>query len=165
MHYGHAFERLVRRHQHEIARKLSRFSRHPLVLEELVQETFVQAYFNLHRYRCEAPFIHWLHRIAVRAGYRYWKTLQAHRRQVPLDPEMLAAPTRASGSGDRLEQIMTELSPRDRLVLTLLYLEEQSVEETSSLTGWSRTMVKVQAYRARTRLRKLMQRFYAKAQP
>ncbi|MDZ4753460.1 MAG: hypothetical protein SGJ11_03060 [Phycisphaerae bacterium] len=40
-----AFERIVRRHQQDIARRLRCLSRDPLVLEELVQETFAQAFF------------------------------------------------------------------------------------------------------------------------
>jgi RNA polymerase sigma-70 factor, ECF subfamily len=41
-------------------------------------------------------------------------------------------------------------------VLTLLYLESHSVAEAAELAGWSQTMVKVQAYRARQKLRKLI---------
>jgi RNA polymerase sigma-70 factor (ECF subfamily) len=154
---GQAFERIVRRYQAEIALKLARFSRDPLVLEELVQETFVQAYFSLHRYRVEAPLIHWLHRIAVRAGYRRWQADRARRRTLALEGQSLAAKDTRPPADDTLERVMRRLPPRDRLVLTLLYLEERSVNETASLTGWSRTMVKVQAHRARARLRKLME--------
>jgi RNA polymerase sigma-70 factor (ECF subfamily) len=41
-------------------------------------------------------------------------------------------------------------------VLTLLYLEQCTVAEAAELCGWTQTMVKVQAYRARNRLRKLL---------
>jgi RNA polymerase sigma-70 factor (ECF subfamily) len=46
---------------------------------------------------------------------------------------------------------------RDRLVLMLIYLEGCSVAEAAEATGWSRTMVKVQAHRARRRLRALLE--------
>lgn len=153
-----AFERIVRRHQQEIAGRLRRFSRDPLVLEELVQETFVQAYFSLRRYRSDAPLIHWLHRIAVRAGYRYWKSRRDDPPAVPLDARTPASTEASGGDADRLERVMDRLAPRDRLVLTLLYLEDRTVQETAALIGWSRTMVKVQAHRARGRLRRLMRR-------
>jgi RNA polymerase sigma-70 factor (ECF subfamily) len=52
---------------------------------------------------------------------------------------------------------LEKLSPRDRLVITLLHLEERSVAEAAEHTGWSQTMVKVQAFRARARLKKLLQ--------
>ena len=55
------------------------------------------------------------------------------------------------------EQVLSQLAPRDRLVLTLMYLEEQSVDEIAEATGWSRSMVKVQAWRARKRLKRLLE--------
>lgn len=153
-----AYRRLIERHQGEIARRLRKFSRDPRMIEEMVHDTFVEAYFGLKSYRGDAPFIHWLHRIAVRVGYRFWKERKKHAGTAAIDGNELATP-RAADSGDveLLEQVLDQLSPRDRLVVTLMYLEERSVEETAELTGWSRTMVKVQAFRARGRLRKMME--------
>ena len=154
---GAAFERIVRRHQQEVARRLRRFSRDPLVVQELVQETFVQAFFSLNRYRSDAPLIHWLHRIAVRAGYRFWKNQRRQPRTISMEAQTLVAPEARVSNSDALDRVMQRLSPRDRLVLTLMYLEDHSVGETAQLTGWSWAMVKVQAHRARGRLRKLIQ--------
>ena len=155
-----AFERIVRRHQQEIARRLRRFSRDPLVLEELVQETFVQAYFSLGRYRSEAPLIHWLHRIAVRAGVRHWRARGSGLEHVSIGERVdVAAPApHDTEIGAELDRVLARLSPRDRLVLTLLYLEGHDVAETARLTGWSRTLVKVQAHRARKRLKRIFER-------
>jgi RNA polymerase sigma-70 factor (ECF subfamily) len=52
--------------------------------------------------------------------------------------------------------LLGELPPRDRLVLTLIYLEGCSVAQAAELSGWSQTMVKVQAHRARKKLKKLL---------
>ena len=49
------------------------------------------------------------------------------------------------------------MPPRDRLVLTLRYLDQCDVAETARRTGWTRTMVKVQTLRARNKLRKLIE--------
>jgi RNA polymerase sigma-70 factor, ECF subfamily len=155
-----AFERIVRRYQQEIAHRLRRFSRDPVVIEELTQETFVQAFMSLSRYRGDAPLLHWLHRIAVRAGYRHWTQARKDPVHVSLDTDTMAASGPSCEDG-RLAEVLEALSPRDRLVLTLLHLEGHSVAQTAALTGWSRTMVKVQAFRARARLRKLMRRFSA----
>jgi RNA polymerase sigma-70 factor (ECF subfamily) len=158
------YRRLVERHQGEIAKRLRKFSRDPRVLEELVHDTFVEAYFSLKRFRGEAPFIHWLHRIAVRAGYKYWKSRKNAAKTTAIDGHDFATGSRAARGGqadqsdtEGLEPALNQLSPRDRLVVTLMYLEERSVEETATLTGWSKTMVKVQAFRARGKLRKLME--------
>ena len=47
---GHAYRRLVVRYQNTVATQMRRFSRDAGVLEELVQEVFVQAYRSLKSY-------------------------------------------------------------------------------------------------------------------
>jgi len=126
------------------------------VIDELVQETFVQAYFSLGKFRGDAPLAHWLHRIAVRVGYRYWTSKKATRRTVSLEDQDIAAPAAREDDAELLTRLLDELPPRDRLVVTLMYLEDQSVEATAKLTGWSKTMVKVQAFRARGKLKKML---------
>src|SRR5690242_14164866 len=70
---GAAFARLIDRFQATIARRMTKFTRDPNALEELVHDVFVEAYTSLRNYRGEAPLEHWLQRIATRVGYRYWK--------------------------------------------------------------------------------------------
>ena len=48
--------------------------------------------------------------------------------------------------------LLDRLPPRDRLVLLLLYVEGHSLDEAATLAGWSKTMTKVQAFRARRKL-------------
>ena len=54
-----------------------------------------------------------------------------------------------------VHHLLAQLRPRDRLVLTLRYLEGCDVAETARRTGWTKSMVKVQSGRARKRLEKL----------
>ena len=49
------------------------------------------------------------------------------------------------------------MSHRDRLVLTLLYWDDCTVAEAAELAGWTQTMVKVQAHRARKKLKRLLE--------
>lgn len=159
---GEAYERLVRRYQGEVASRMRRFTRDPARLEDLVQEVFVEAYFSLATYRGAAPFAHWLSRIATRAGCRFWQAEKRRTRLAALslaDWDALAdQPVEPNRAAELLEEVMGRLGPRDRLVLTLMYLEGRSVAETADLAGWSRTMVKVQAHRARKRLKALLDR-------
>lgn len=160
---GEAYGRIVRRHQNAIAQRMWRFTRDRGELEELVQEVFVQAYMGLKGFRGTAPLEHWLTRIATRVGYRFWKTRRRQAdRTVPLqDWDALASEDGALGAveaAELLHELLARLPPRDRLVLTLLYLEELSVAEAAERTGWSSTMVKVQAFRARKKLRALLEK-------
>jgi RNA polymerase sigma-70 factor (ECF subfamily) len=157
-----AYTRLIKQHQPYISRILWRFSRDRLVHEELVQDVFVEAYMSLGSYRQKAPFGHWLSRIATRVGYRYWKQMArrgetesfslAEWDQLPDESPEDMDPGRAA---ELLHRLLAQLSPRDRLVLTLRYLEGCDVAETARRTGWTKSMVKVQTMRARKRLEKL----------
>jgi RNA polymerase sigma-70 factor (ECF subfamily) len=156
---GAAFARIIDRYQPTIGRRMTKFTRDPNALEELVHDVFVEAYTSLRNYRGEAPLEHWLQRIATRVGYRYWKQ-KSSVRIVSLDdqPHVGAVQSNTAAGSDAADDVGTileQLAPRDRLVLTLLYLESRSVAEAAELAGWSQTMVKVQAYRARQRFKKL----------
>jgi RNA polymerase sigma-70 factor, ECF subfamily len=155
-----AFERIVRRHQQHVGNYLWRFTRDRNDYEDLVHTVFVEAYLSLPRFRGTGTFRAWLLTIATRVGYAYWKQQGRLRRRqdVGLDfvPEPAADEARPHPDLDRLQQALAELPPRDRLVLTLLYLDERSVAEAAQLSGWSQTMVKVQAHRARGKLKQLM---------
>ncbi len=52
---------------------------------------------------------------------------------------------------------MVRLSAEERLVITLLELEERSAREMAELTGWSESNVKVRAHRARAALKKILE--------
>ena len=51
---------------------------------------------------------------------------------------------------------MGHLSPENRAVLTLVYLDGYSVREAAQMLGWSQINVKVRAHRARQALRALL---------
>ncbi len=159
-----AYRRLVQRHQDHISKLLWRFTRDSNSHEELVQETFVQAYFSLGTYQAKAPFEHWLTRIATRVGYHFWRDRARHQHADLLDEEWDtmaeedAAGMNPEDAAELLHRLLGQLPARDRLVLTLRYLEQCDVAETARRTGWSATMVKVQTHRAKQKLKKLAEK-------
>ena len=162
---GDAFGKLVELHQDTIAIQMRRFSRDQRVIEELVHDVFVEAYTSLKSYRAESPLLHWLRKIAVRVGYRYWKRRSRNVQQtVPLSEINGNLEQYIDGSvngpcdaSETLGGLLEVLSAPDRLVLTLIYWDGCSIEEAAELSGWSTAKVKVRAYRARNRLRTLIE--------
>ena len=139
-----------------------RFSRDKLTHEELVQDVFVEAYLSLTTYKNHAPFIHWLSKIATRVGYRYWKeqARENNRKSFTLqkwDNVLAESPgnMESEQAAEMVHALLEQLPPRDRLVLTLRFLEGYDVEQTAYRTGWSKSMVKVQTIRAKAKLKKL----------
>ncbi len=159
---GQAYARIVQRHQAQIAARMWRFTRDRNYLEELVQEVFVEGYINLRSFKGTSPFSHWLNAIATRVGYRFWKhqkrqaskTINLQDWDLPvLARQEQPDPRQAS---EAVHALLEKLPARDRLVLTLVYLEELPLAKVAEQTGWSLVMVKVQAYRARKKLRALL---------
>lgn len=158
-----AFRRVIERHEGQVCRLMSRFSRDPVVIGELSQAVFVEAWLCLGKYRARGPFGAWLRTVAVRVGYRYWRE-QGRRRTRESDlPEsawaLIQAPETAvpSEAAETLYQFLEKLDPKDRLVLTLAYWEGLDTLDIARATGWSHTLVRVRMHRARTRLKKLIE--------
>ncbi len=121
----------------------------------------METYYSLAGYKFKAPFIFWLKRIATRVGYRFWKQRDRQKRFVRLDdaPD-LEAPERQADKSDIQRfayELLQRLPSSDRLVLTLLYFDHCSTEQIAERMGWSRAMVKMRAYRARNKLRTLVE--------
>jgi len=156
---GDAYARIVRRYQDWVASVMRRFTRDKQQLEELVQDVFVEVYTSLGNFKQGCPFPPWLRKIAVRVGYAFWKKKARTHAEVSIeelgDVFFEEGKLEASQAAEILHELLAKLPPRDRLVLTLHYLDELSVREVAEATGWSRIMVKVQLYRARGKLKRL----------
>ena len=161
---GEAFRRIVERHQQHVAVIMWRFSRDPHHHKELVQDVFIETYTSLANYRPVAPFSHWLARIATRVGYKFWRRQMKERKTPTLPIEdwdgLENVPVNEINpeyAAELLYKLLAQLPPRDRLVLTLRYVDGHSIAKTAELAGWTKMMVKVQALRARAKLRKLFE--------
>ncbi len=159
---GEAWRRLIGRYQVVIGKQMWRFARERGVWEELVQDVFVEAFFGLAGFKGRAPFLHWLGRIASRVGYRYWKKEARRRRERELiggqDLASAAEDLSPAEAADCLHSLLARLPPADRLVLTLFYFDGMGTGEIAERTGWSRTLVKVRSFRARQKLKALLEK-------
>ncbi|MCU0788439.1 MAG: sigma-70 family RNA polymerase sigma factor [Verrucomicrobia bacterium] len=164
-----SFEPLVQKYSPRIFAMARRYARREDEVEDVVQEIWSKAYQRLAGFRGEAPFEHWLMRLAVRTCYDFLRRHQRNRESsftelTEAENEWLdrfvAAPAEAPEDADAARQlvqrILDELSPDARLVITLLEIEERSVKEISRLTGWSPTLVKVRAFRARAKMKGIL---------
>lgn len=160
-----AAEALVRHCQPMVARLVAAHRPRSVAHEDLMQEVFLALFARLDRYqpRDGIPFEHWLARVTLNVCR---DALRSERRRpvaASLPPltaawvsSLLADPAArvddALAARAAVDVLLAELPAEDRLLLTLLSLEERSLEEVSALTGRSRTVLKVRAFRARRRL-------------
>src|SRR6266705_223541 len=72
-----SFEPLVKKYQPRVFATARRYARRESEVEDIVQEVFLKAFHKLNSFRGDAPFEHWLMRLAVRTCYDF---LRAHQR-------------------------------------------------------------------------------------
>jgi RNA polymerase sigma-70 factor (ECF subfamily) len=166
-----SFEPLVKKYSPRLFATARRYARHESEVEDIVQQVWLKAFEKLDSFRGEAPFEHWLMRVAIRTCY---DSLRAHQRnrEKPFseltEPEEDwldryvsqpdAADENAEAARQLVERVLGLLSPPARLVITLQEIEGRSVKEISKLTGWSVPLVKVRAFRARAEMRRILAR-------
>jgi RNA polymerase sigma-70 factor (ECF subfamily) len=158
-----AFAELVRRHKRKVFNMAARFVRDNYELDDICQEIFIKVYQNMRKYRGDAPFEHWVSKITINACYDMLRKQRREGYYVPL--EAVAFSLRDPASEDIpgneaweiLRHALIKLRPDDRLVITLLNIEDKSVREISALTGWSEAKVKVRAFRARKELKRILE--------
>ncbi len=167
-----AFALLVERYQAHVFRIVGKHVPRPHV-DEVAHEAFIRAFTSLATFSGRAAFDHWLAKLAVRSCYFFWR--EAYRsREIPMsaltDGHQKWVEHVLTEEADRsfhrrtttqeaqavLQWALDQLSPENRTVLTLVYLEGLSIREAAVLLGWSHINVKVRAHRARLRLRKLL---------
>ena len=142
-----------------------------MALEDMMQEIFLKLFTRIDQYKGNVPFTHWAARIAVTTCIDH---LRAQKRRPELrwadlpeqEAELLDAVltnTNDISANDSLASrelvhiLLSQLSPQDQFILQLLDLEQKSLAEIRSLTGWNTTLIKVRAFRARKKLQKLFQ--------
>lgn len=141
--------------------------------EEITQDIFVRAYESLPSFKGQGVFRSWLSSIAVRTCYDYWR--RAYRcREVPMTvlsdrhrewlEEVITGESESilherdaqREAGDLLDWALARMSPENRMVLELVYLEGLSMREVADLLGWSMANVKVRAFRSRKKMERLL---------
>ena len=166
-----SFEPLVQKYSPRVFATARRYARRESEIEDIVQEVWLKAFSKLGSFRGEAPFEHWLMRMAVRTCYDFLRGHQRNRvssfseisepeddwlERFVADP--VGAPEAAEAAKLLVNRVLEKLSPDARLVIQLLEIEDRSVKEISKLTGWSVPLVKVRAFRARGEMRKILAR-------
>lgn len=159
-----AYGRIVERYQQAIAIQMRRFSRDLRTCEELTHDVFVEAYTSLHSFRFGSPFLHWLRRIAVRVGYRFWKSRSREALLVSISDKQffeiedhssdLRSPSEAA---EIVHHLLSRLTPADRLVLTVIYLDGCSIKEAAYRCRWTVAGTKLRLFRARRKMVKLLE--------
>ena len=169
-----AFEQIFDRYKRAVASVAAKYFRRPEQVEEIIQISFAKAFTELSKFRGQhdASLGSWLTRIAANACLDQIRSKK--RKPEDLNCDLSANETEtlldvASGTEQSAEEslamrdlsqkLLSRLSDEDRALLHMLYADEMSVAEIATLLGWSRSKVKIRAWRARNALRRILGRY------
>jgi len=161
---GDAFAALVRSHQNEVFTLALRLVHDRELAADVAQEAFVRAWRAIPRFRADARFSTWMHRITVNTALSHVAG-RRRRRAEPLDalfnePESDGlSPERAGAIADirpHLNAALGQLSGSLRAVVVLKDVYDWSHGEIAEHLGISVTAAKVRLHRGRKALRDLL---------
>lgn len=127
-------------------------------VDDLLQETFIKVYINLHRYNTDYTFGQWVYTIARNTFVDF-----VRRRQddLPID-EHLAAPASNSPTPEenvinlqqrvQIENYLERLTPRYSRLIRMRFFDEYSYEEIAEKLVVPLGTVKTQIHRAREQM-------------
>lgn len=159
-----AFDLLVRKYQHKVAKLIGRYVRDRTEVEDVSQEAFIRAYRALGGFRGDSAFYTWLYRIAVNTAKNYLESLGRRPPGSDLEiegAELLAIgePLRESATPERqlltdeiattIRQTLAALPEDLRTAVTLRELEGLSYEEIAEAMDCPIGTVRSRIFRAR----------------
>lgn len=174
-----AFEEIVRRYSPRVFRFASKFFRQRSLVEEAAQEVFLKAFTELGSFTGRGSMEGWLTRITTNTCLNLLRSSKRRPELTAADItedetswldrnlagaalELHQASERSLVAADLAGRVLQTLTPDDQLVLTMIDGEENSVKDVVELTGWSESKVKVQAFRARRRMREAVEKLLSR---
>jgi RNA polymerase sigma-70 factor (ECF subfamily) len=152
---------LYRRERGRVHATLYRVLGSPRDVDDLVQDTFLEVFRSLPRWRGEAKLATWIDRIAVRVAYRSI----ALRRKLPAALELVPEPVAEQAPADgrahareglrRLYAALATLGAPARLAWSLHHLDARPLAEVAAIVGASVVTTKLRVWRAQRVIEKL----------
>ena len=171
-----AFEALVEKYQGRIFRHLRKLVRDTSQAEDLLQETFLNAYRGLKDFSGTSSFSTWLFRIATNTALMFLRKhrpetveyddhigVQTNSSPVPTSAEFMSTPLEIllSDEGRKMiEEAIGNLPVMYRSVIVLRDVEGFSLQEVSEIMDSSLAAVKSRLHRARNSVREALTAYY-----
>jgi len=167
-----AFGVLVERHSRSVFRLAFRMTQNEQDAEDLVQETFLKAYKQLHRFDGRSAFGTWLYRIAANCSLDLIRARKNRKEQSaastsPEKPDWLdrvaapdPSPERLARSGQiasLLKPALEQLTDLERTAFVLRHYEGRGIADIAGVLGVEANAAKHSVFRAVQKLRRALE--------
>ena len=162
-----AFAALVDKHKDNAFTLALRITGNREEAEEIAMDAFVKVYRSLGSFRNDSKFTTWLYRIVHNESISALRKKQPET--APLDNDLVEnymadeMHEHVSTLDEQQQQwlirrALEQLSPEDNMLITLFYMDDQSIGEISEITGLSQSNIKVRLHRTRKKLYQILNR-------
>lgn len=168
-----AFEVLFKKYRTMVARVVYSIVKDETLVEDVVQDVFILVHKNLAKFRRESALKTWIYRIGVNEAVRQfnrrkrWTFMEDDQLESTMNASTLVAYNPAGNSPERIviesEQrgiintALGTLKTHHRIILTLYYLEDLSINEIGQVLGIPDGSVKSRLFYARDNLKKALE--------
>jgi RNA polymerase sigma-70 factor, ECF subfamily len=169
-----AFEQLVRAYDQSVLRLAMNLLRSPEDARDVYQEAFLRVFRNLHSFRFDCSFHTWLYRIVTNICLDQLRKRKVRKEEPAVvetsegaidrtegfeEVSAVANPERVTWNlqlGQRIEDAMEELTPRERMVFELRHYQGLRLRNIGEILGTSEEAAKNCFFRATQKMRTLL---------
>lgn len=162
-----AFRDLIIRYQDYVYSICLSVLKVPMESEEAAQDTFIKVHKAIKTYNSSSKFTTWLYSIAYRTSIDYYRKRKRTEDIDTIDYSLAGTVNNTERNIEKQEltslirMALGDLGQEERTLVTLFYLEEQSVKEIVEITGLQESNIKVKLFRARKKLYTLLSEKYS----
>ena len=163
---SNSFEILCRRHTFAIANTVARIVGRQSEAEDIVQETFLKAFLELKQLRDPSLFLPWIRKIAISKTHQYFRKAkifsQLRIKKIEEEDLELTKLITHEASAEMVyelklvQQQIRSFPTKVRITWVLHEVEEHTLEEISTLTGYSLASTKRYLAKARIMLKEVL---------
>jgi RNA polymerase sigma-70 factor (ECF subfamily) len=156
---------LVERYKNMVFTLAIRMVKNREEAEEIAQDAFIKAFRSLSKFKGDSKFSTWLYKITYNSSIDYLKRAkrliksdlidEINEDNLGLEQDVLTL-IEYKERKQVIEKALYFLPEDDRIIITLFYFEELSLQEISDIVGVKSNVVKVKLHRSRKKLYELL---------
>lgn len=166
-----AFRDLIERFSHEVINTCYSFVHSRDDAEDIAQEVFIEIYKSIRQFRKESDLNTWIYRISINKSLDYLRTQKRKKRIADLKGLFMSKKRPSISSHQQLEaeerkKILREqialLPENQRITMILSRFDGKSNKQIAVILKTSESAVESLLHRARTNLRKNLEKYFQK---
>lgn len=166
-----AFRLLIKQHERLVTHMIGRVVKSDVEREELCQDVFLRVYDKLSEFTFQSKLSTWIATIAYRHAINHLRKRKLILSDIPDEdrfterfievenPESLVSD---QDMNDFVLQLMEQLPPQYKMVLTLYHVDDMNYSEIGAITGMPEGTVKNYLFRARHLLKEKVKKYIGK---